>query len=78
MSHPLVELRRLLLPANMSSSGTVIKVENGGITVATAKGVIIARRAPGDANAYPIGTAVKIENDGTLRGRLTTGIIYAV
>jgi hypothetical protein len=54
MSHPLLELRRLLSPGRAKQSGTVQKVEGNKIYISTEKGTVIRDRGsitdyrPGD------------------------------
>lgn len=78
MSHPIIDLRRLLLPATAVVTGTVIALENVQVRVATAKGIIVASRRAGDATVYAVGTDVKIQADGTVQGRVESGQIYIV
>lgn len=66
MQHPLIELRKLLAPKGVSSSGRVVKVENGLVHVATGRGVVMAEKR--DATDYRPGDRAVLKG-GELAGK---------
>ena len=73
------QIRRIISGADAATVGTVIRVTDGGVSVAVARGGVKSlRRAPGDVTAYRTGDTVRISGDAVTGRRPGKGPVYPV